>query len=60
MDQIAELMHSVLTQTTPGAGKDGAASKAQYVLDKSVSDGIAKQATDLVAGFPLYGAVDLG
>jgi glycine hydroxymethyltransferase len=60
MDQIAELMHAVLTQTTPGTGKDGAASKAQYVLDKQVAEGIAKQATDLVAAFPLYGAVDLG
>jgi glycine hydroxymethyltransferase len=60
MDQIAELMHSVLTQTQPGTGKDGAPSKAQYILDKSVSDGIAKQATDLVAAFPLYGNVDLG
>ena len=60
MDTIAELMHSVLSQTKPGTGKDGAPSKAQYVLDGATADGIAKQASDLVAGFPLYGDVDLG
>ncbi|HET9516886.1 MAG TPA: glycine hydroxymethyltransferase, partial [Actinoplanes sp.] len=60
MDQIAELMHSVLSQTRPGANADGTASKAKYVLDPAVAERIAKQASDLVAGFPLYPSVDLG
>jgi len=54
MDQIAELMHTVLTQTTPGA------SKAKFSLDAAVSDRVAKQATELLSGFPLYPQVDLG
>jgi len=54
MDQIAELMHAVLSQTRPGA------SKAKFDLDPAVSDRIAKQATELLAGYPLYPTVDLG
>ncbi|HEU4347271.1 MAG TPA: glycine hydroxymethyltransferase [Actinoplanes sp.] len=54
MDQIAELMHTVLTQTTP------AGSKAKYHLDPAVADRVSKQATELLADFPLYPSVDLG
>jgi glycine hydroxymethyltransferase len=54
MDQIAELMHTVLTSTKPGA------SKAKFDLDVAVSGRIAKQATELLADFPLYPTVDLG
>jgi glycine hydroxymethyltransferase len=53
MDQIAELMHTVLSQTTP------AGSKAKYDLDPALADRVSKQATDLLAGFPLYGSVTL-
>jgi glycine hydroxymethyltransferase len=55
MDQIADLMHTVLTQTAPAEG-----SKAKYVLDAAVADRVAKQATELLADFPLYPSVDLG
>ncbi|MEH0843938.1 glycine hydroxymethyltransferase [Micromonospora sp. CPCC 205711] len=54
MDQTAELIHTVLSQTTPGE------SKAKYVLDPALADKVSKQATELLAGFPLYPAVDLG
>jgi glycine hydroxymethyltransferase len=54
MDQIADLMHTVLSQTTP------AGSKAKYDLDPALADRISKQATELLAAFPLYGEVDLG
>jgi glycine hydroxymethyltransferase len=54
MDQIAELMHTVLSQTTP------AGSKAKYDLDPALADRVSKQATELLAPFPLYGTVDLG
>ncbi|MEU7908666.1 glycine hydroxymethyltransferase [Actinoplanes sp. NPDC049118] len=54
MDQIAELMHTVLTSTKPGA------SKAKFNLDSAVSDRVSKQATELLADFPLYPQVDLG
>ena len=55
MDQIAELIHTVLSQTTPAAG-----SKAKYNLDAALADRIGKQATELLAPFPLYPSVDLG
>ena len=54
MDQIAELIHTVLTQTSQGG------SKAKYDLDPALADRVSKQATELLAPFPLYGSVDLG
>jgi glycine hydroxymethyltransferase len=53
MDQIAELMHTVLTSTKAGA------SKAKFDLDPAVSDRVSKQATELLADFPLYPTVDI-
>ena len=44
----------VLSQTRPGG------SKAKYVLDAAVADRVNKQATELLADFPLYPTVDLG
>jgi glycine hydroxymethyltransferase len=55
MDQIADLIHTVLTATTPAEG-----SKAKFNLDPSLADRISKQATELLAPFPLYPSVDLG
>jgi glycine hydroxymethyltransferase len=55
MDQIAELIHTVLTATKPAEG-----SKAKFQLDAAVSEGIHKQAHELLSGFPLYPSVDLG
>jgi glycine hydroxymethyltransferase len=60
MDTTAELIHTVLTQTTPGSNPDGTASKAKYVLDPALADKVSKQASELLTGFPLYPAVDLG
>jgi len=54
MDEIAELIHTVLTSTTSGD------SKAKFVLDASISTKVAQQAADLVGGFPLYPSVTLG
>jgi glycine hydroxymethyltransferase len=55
MDQIADLIHTVLTSTTPAEG-----SKAKFHLDAAVSDRVSKQATELLAPFPLYPQVSLG
>ncbi|MFK3984410.1 glycine hydroxymethyltransferase [Micromonospora sp. NPDC050397] len=55
MDQIADLIHTVLSSTTPSAG-----SKAKYQIDPVVADQVSKQAADLLAPFPLYPGVDLG
>ncbi|MER7168183.1 glycine hydroxymethyltransferase [Micromonospora sp. NPDC000207] len=59
MDATAELIHTVLSQTAPGVGADGAASKAKYVLDPTLADKVSRQAGDLLTGFPLYPSVDL-
>ncbi|MEU1589801.1 glycine hydroxymethyltransferase [Micromonospora sp. NPDC005710] len=59
MDQTAELIHTVLTQTTAGANADGTPSKAKYTLDAGLADKVARQATDLLATYPLYPGVDL-
>ncbi|MFI7429921.1 glycine hydroxymethyltransferase [Micromonospora sp. NPDC049836] len=53
MDATAELIHTVLSQTQPGE------SKAKYVLDPALADQVNKQASDLLAAFPLYPAVNL-
>lgn len=55
MDQIAELIHTVLSATSPAEG-----SKAKFNLDPALADRISKQATELLAPFPLYPSVDLG
>ncbi|MDH6460692.1 glycine hydroxymethyltransferase [Micromonospora sp. A200] len=60
MDATAELIHTVLSQTQAGSNPDGTPSKAKYVLDPALADKISKQATELLTGFPLYPAVDLG
>ena len=54
MDTTADLIHTVLSQTKPGE------SKAKYVLDAALADKVSKQASELLTGFPLYPAVDLG
>ncbi|WP_406104424.1 glycine hydroxymethyltransferase [Micromonospora globbae] len=59
MDTIAELIHTVLSQTRPGANADGTPSKAKYALDAAVADKVSRQASELLTGFPLYPTVDL-
>jgi glycine hydroxymethyltransferase len=59
MDQVAGLIHAVLTETRPGTGPDGRVSKAKHVLDSAVADRLSRQATELLAGYPLYPTVDL-
>ncbi|MDG4831052.1 glycine hydroxymethyltransferase [Solwaraspora sp. WMMD1047] len=60
MDEVAELMHTVLSQTTAGVGPDGSASKARYVLEEKVADEVSRRASELLSGHPLYPSVDLG
>ncbi|MEB8338649.1 glycine hydroxymethyltransferase [Streptomyces endophyticus] len=60
MDEIAALMDRVLTASEPGTTKSGAVSKASHVLEPKVADEVSHRATDLLAGFPLYGQIDLG
>jgi glycine hydroxymethyltransferase len=60
MDQIAGLIHAVLSATRPGTTAAGAPSKASYQLEPGLSGRIQRQADDLLADFPLYPSVDLG
>jgi len=60
MDEIAGLIHAVLSQVRPGTTASGAPSKASYQLEPALSSRIQKQAADLLVGFPLYPSVDLG
>ncbi|MFC8849671.1 MULTISPECIES: glycine hydroxymethyltransferase [unclassified Micromonospora] len=59
MDTTAELIHSVLSQTTSGSNGDGTPSKAKYVLDPALADKVARQAADLLSAHPLYPSVTL-
>jgi glycine hydroxymethyltransferase len=54
MDQIAELISTVLGNTRPAEG-----SKAKYQLDASVATKVSSQASELLAGFPLYPGIQL-
>jgi glycine hydroxymethyltransferase len=60
MDEVARLIHTVLSETKPGTGADGKVSKAKHVLDPKVAQSVAQQATDLLANHPLYPTIDLG
>lgn len=60
MDEIAGLIHTVLSATRAGVGADGAVSKARHVLDEMVAERVADQAAQLLARHPLYPSVDLG
>ncbi|MGW7442490.1 glycine hydroxymethyltransferase [Kitasatospora sp. NPDC054795] len=59
MDEIADLVHTVLSATTPTTTAKGSPSKAAYSLDAGLRDATAKRAADLLAPYPLYPGVDL-
>ena len=59
MDEIAGLIDTVLAGTSAAPAPKGGLSKAHYTLDGSVAEQVAKRASDLLSGFPLYPAIDL-
>ncbi len=60
LDEVADLIDTVLTQTSAGTTKSGKPSKASYVVADGVAKRVAERAADLLAGHPLYPEVDLG
>jgi glycine hydroxymethyltransferase len=60
MDVIADLMATVLKETSPASTAKGEPSKVKYQLEDKVAERVASQAAELVGGFPLYPGVDLG
>ncbi|MBK7721573.1 MAG: glycine hydroxymethyltransferase [Austwickia sp.] len=59
MDEIADLIHTVLQATSPGTTPAGAPSKAKFVLADGVAERVSARTLDLLAPFPLYPSVDL-
>ncbi|HEY5362050.1 MAG TPA: glycine hydroxymethyltransferase [Streptosporangiaceae bacterium] len=59
MDVIADLMATVLKETSPGTAADGSPAKVKYQLDVKVAERVAREAAELVAAYPLYPGVDL-
>ncbi|MEV1007462.1 glycine hydroxymethyltransferase [Streptomyces sp. NPDC049881] len=59
MDEVADLIDTVLRRTSPGTAKSGAASKATYVLEDGVAKQVAERSADLLAKHPLYPGIDL-
>ncbi|HEX9539723.1 MAG TPA: glycine hydroxymethyltransferase [Streptosporangiaceae bacterium] len=60
MDVIASLIAAVLSETRPGTNSSGTPSKVHYALDPAVASRVSEQAAELLAGYPLYPAIDLG
>ncbi|MFD1830737.1 glycine hydroxymethyltransferase [Streptomyces desertarenae] len=59
MDEVADLIHTVLTAAEPGTTAAGAPSRARYELEPKVAESVAGRAADLLAGHPLYPGIDL-
>ncbi|WP_354637824.1 glycine hydroxymethyltransferase [Kitasatospora camelliae] len=59
MDEIADLIATVLAAVSPTAPGTGEASKARYTLDARVRDEANKRAADLLADYPLYPGLEL-
>ncbi|WP_165985770.1 glycine hydroxymethyltransferase [Streptomyces sp. YIM 98790] len=60
MDEVAELIHTVLARTAPATAAGGKPSKAKYVTEEGVARDVAQRAADLMARHPLYAGIDLG
>ncbi|OON80036.1 glycine hydroxymethyltransferase [Streptomyces tsukubensis] len=59
MDEVADLIDSVLRGTTPSVTSSGKASKAQYTVEDGLAARTAERAADLLAKHPLYPGIDL-
>jgi glycine hydroxymethyltransferase len=59
MDEVADLIATVLKSTTP-ASATGGPSKARYEIVSGVAEGSRTRAADLLARYPLYPSIDLG
>src|SRR5690606_34468167 len=58
MDEVADLIHGVLSATTPAAASSGP-SKAKYALPEGVADRSRSRAAELLARFPLHPPIEL-
>jgi len=59
MDEIAELIVTVLTATSPIPTRSGGPSQANYVLAPDVSAAVGARALELLVNYPLYPGINL-
>ena len=59
MDEIADLIVSVLTATKSETTRDGRPSQARYALDPALAESVHQRAGDLLAAHPLYPGITL-
>jgi glycine hydroxymethyltransferase len=60
MDEIADMIVSVLSSTAPTLTDDGAPSRARYTLDQAARDAAARRTHHLLSTHPLYPDIALG
>lgn len=60
LEEVADLLHTVLSNTRPGTAASGKPSKARYELADGVVDEVAGRSAELLGKHPLYPSVDLG
>ncbi|MDZ7679071.1 MAG: glycine hydroxymethyltransferase [Acidimicrobiales bacterium] len=60
MDEVADIIASLLKAAEPNLTKSGAQSKAKYTLDESVAADARTRCAELLSRFRLYPEVDLG
>jgi len=58
-DRVAELIISVLKNTTPVTGPSGQPGKAKYTLAEGVADATKAASAELLRGYPLYPGLQL-
>jgi glycine hydroxymethyltransferase len=58
-DRTAELIVHVLSNTQPGATREGGVSKASYTLAEGVADKVREQSAEMLDKHPLYPGLDL-
>jgi glycine hydroxymethyltransferase len=59
MQEIATIMHLVLSNTTATTTKDGQKSKAKYALDQAIRDQARARVQDILVKYPVYPEIDV-
>ena len=59
LDEVADIIATVLQATAAASTKSGAPSQARYELEAAVADASRTRCADLLAEFPLYPTIDL-
>ncbi len=60
LDEVAELIVTVLKSTSQQTAASGNPSKVHYTLEDGIADRVSSRAADLLSKHPLYPGIDLG